>query len=240
MTNLRTALSVLACSAAFITSSQAQIVWDPSSVSAITGPSDISALGTSLDALTPHSITLFGGANSGSGSLTVQDTTFNIGTSDSYIAVSNIFDGGDGQAPDGLNAYQQPSQQPTPPSDTNSYNYDELMTHCAATGGSSTVNFSNLTSGQQYQVQIWNSTGRQTTYTSGASSVILTGRDYALGSFVANGTTAAFTFAASGGNDYGVVGDIAIRAVPEPSTYAALALGLCVLVGVTHLRRLAA
>jgi hypothetical protein len=232
------AVTVLLTSAA---ASHAQIVWNPLLTGAITGPSDIDTLGTPVDALTPHSITLFGAGSQSSGTLTVGDTTFNVGSaSDSHISVSGAFDGGDGNGPDGLNAYETAGQEPTPPMSTDAYNYDELMTHNAASDNSGgvpstvTVSLSGLTAGQTYDVQIWNATGRQTTYTSdlavGSSSITLPGGDYAIGQFFATGSTASFTYIASGGsNTYGVISDIAIRAVPEPSTYAMIGLGALVL-----------
>jgi hypothetical protein len=222
-----------------------QIVWNPLLTGTITGPSDIDTNGTFVDAITPHSITNFGQTTQGSGTLTVGDEAFNIGsTSDSYFSVLDSFDGSDGNAPDGLNAYQSPIQEPTPPVDTNSYNYDELMTHCAANDNNlTTVDISNLTVGAAYDVQIWNSTGRQTTYTStlpvGSSSITLAGGDYTIGKFIATTTTASFTFTYSGSNNDGVISDIALREVPEPSTYGAMALGLVALAGITRLRKLA-
>jgi len=228
------AVTVLLASAA---ASHAQIVWNPLLTGTITGPGDIDTLGTSLDALTPHPITTFGAGSQSSGTLTVGDTTFNVGSmSDSYISISGAFVGGDGNGPDGLNTYESAAQEPTPPIDTNAYNYDELMTLCTASDNPNnvdsavTVSLSGLTAGQVYDVQIWNSTGRQTTYTSdlavGSSSVTLTGNDYAIGQFLATGPTASFSYIASGGsNTYGVITDIAIRDVPEPSTYAMIGLG---------------
>lgn len=228
------AATVLLASAA---ASHAQIVWNPLLTGTITGPGDIDPLGTSFDAITPHQIALFGAGTQSSGTLAVGDTTFNVGSmSDSHISIAGAFVGGDGNGPDGLNVYESAAQEPTPPTNIDAYNYDELMTYCTASDNPNnvdsavTVSLSGLTAGQVYDVQIWNSTGRQTTYTSdlavGSSSVTLAGNDFAIGQFLATGSTASFSYIASGGsNTYGVVGDIAIRDVPEPSTYAMIGLG---------------
>jgi hypothetical protein len=210
-------------------SARAQIIWNPLGPAAITGSSDISTTGTFVDAITPHSISTYGNTAQPS-SLTVGDTTFNVGSfSDGTFSLSStvgIADGSDGNAPDGLNAYQAVGSQPPAPSSTDELNYNELLTHCTFSGGTVTVDMSGLVSGNAYQIQVWNSTGRQTTYTSGLDSVTLTGNDFILGDFIAPlSSTESFTFIQSGSNDLGVISDIALRQVPEPSTYATLALG---------------
>jgi hypothetical protein len=185
---------------------RAQITWDTGSVTGITGASDISTLGEPVDAL---------GANAQTGSaITVGDTTFNpfLG-SDTGITIS----GAVGLGTDGSGA--------TSPA------YDKVLDDVAYanTGDTGTVTFNSsiLVAGDTYQVEIWNDGGRPTEFT-GANTVELSG-EFALGTFTAGSGSESFTFYTDLPNNAGEFDAVALRLVPEPSTYAMMIGGLALL-----------
>ena len=210
----------LAASALLVVSAsalQAQITWGGAQT--ITDASDISTLGTSVDAIS---------ANRAGSTITIGDTTFKGMISDSTFSFNNAGGGGtDGSGSDA-----------TP--------YQAILYGTAYAGGgvTGTVTLSNLTLGQTYQLQIWNAAqnGRPTTFT-GGNTVDLTGGDFALGTFLATSATESFTFVSDLPGGFGEVNAIALRdipAVPEPSTYAAMVLGLLALAGFARFRKLTA
>jgi hypothetical protein len=213
----------------------AQIIWG--TATAITGPTDVSMLGTFLSGATAD--------NSGDTDV-VGDATFVHGGT-SMITLPNV-GGSDG------------STSPTPSATSaNAANYNDLLLGCAYVGtgtDSATIvlgSASNpLTLGSTYQVQIWDSvdySGRTTTFSDttptdssipGGDSVTLdpsiagpTGDygigEYAIGTFVATGTTEDISWTSTAGSldaQFGEVNAVDLRAVPEPSTYALMFGGL--------------
>ena len=181
---------------------------------AITGPSDISTLGTFVDAL---------GANHFGSSVTIGDTVFTtFFGSDSHINFSGPVAGGS----DGSGSTATP--------------FLTVMDGVAFAGFSDTstilfgtADISGLTLGHTYQVQVFNDGGRLTNIIS-ANSVQLS-HSFTTGSFVAAASTASFTFSSPNASDAGEISAITLRditTVPEPSTWAmALAggrrAGLC-------------
>jgi hypothetical protein len=112
------------------------------------------------------------------------------------------------------------------------------------TPGIGTITMSGLTSGDEYQIQIFNvNGGRPTTYTSGTNSVIVGGAvtgagpgQYVIGTFTANSATDSFTFQNTPGSTIdvaaGEVNGLSLRDlsdVPEPSTYAMMLAALALL-----------
>jgi hypothetical protein len=113
-----------------------------------------------------------------------------------------------------------------------------------------TVTVSGLTSGDNYQVQVWSSypyssPNAHTTFTgpSGSNTVTLLpeNNQFALGTFTASGSTESFNY--DYGNRYGLVNAVSVRelaSAPEPSTVGLLGLGLLgVMLLVRHQRRAA-
>lgn len=103
-----------------------------------------------------------------------------------------------------------------------------------------------LTMGHEYQVQIWETDNQTTFYgPSIADFVTIDSGDYAVGTFVATGTTANISFVQgtplTQSNVSTVtalsVRDLGVVDVPEPSTYGTLALGLVMLAAITRWRR---
>ena len=100
-----------------------------------------------------------------------------------------------------------------------------------ASGANATLTLSGLTSGQDYQLQVftpyWN-TNYETKLISGANTVAMgnTGSapTYVLGLFTADATTQTFQFTANTGSSYGLLAAVNVVAVPEPSTWAMLLL----------------
>lgn len=198
----------------------------------ITGDSDVFTDGAYVDAFQAPT----GGYNGRTTAATVVNgVTFNINDtgshSDGTFSLGGVSDGTDGDYP-----Y------------VGSTAYKSVLADCAYTFGTGTVSISGLTNGQEYEIQIWNATPYDPTdYVGSSSSDSIYGArgTYVLGKFFAIGTTASFNFAQpsaveGGGSGASVISAIEIRAVPEPSTYGALALGVLALAGVVRVRKLAA
>ena len=211
---------VLVAVAALTGSARAQILW--TSVGTITGLSDISTDGSYFDALQTST-----NVNFNKKEQTIGDTVFHVintnGTeADGLIAITGSnttgFDGSFTSAPPSSAAYAA-----------------VLGGNAFVQNKSGTIVLSGLTFGDVYQVEVWNSTKHSTTYDAGTiTPAILTGGDFALGTFTATASTHSFTFANSvGGDTYGVIDAIAVRditQVPEPSTWALMLGGMGFLV----------
>ena len=100
-------------------------------------------------------------------------------------------------------------------------------------GGNATATLSGLTSGQQYQLQVftpfWNA-NFGTQLISGANTVSMgntaSAPTYVSGLFTADATTQTFDWTAAPGSGYGLFAAVNVFAVPEPSTYAMALAGL--------------
>jgi len=100
-------------------------------------------------------------------------------------------------------------------------------------GGNATATLSGLTSGQQYQLQVftpfWNA-NFGTQLISGANTVSMGNTastpTYVSGLFTADATTQTFDWTAAPGSGYGLFAAVNVFAVPEPSTYAMALAGL--------------
>ena len=180
---------------------RAQIVWQtPQSIS---GVSDISTLGTYVDAI---------GVNDFGGAITIGDTTFNPFFSDSGITQSGVGGGSDG------------SGMTSPP-------YLKVLDGVGYVGfteipQTGTITLNNLVSGDEYQVEVWND-GTRPTPIIGSNTVILA-QQYVLGTFTAGNSPETFTWQNEPGNA-GEINAVALRLIPEPSTYAMMIGGLALL-----------
>jgi len=98
-------------------------------------------------------------------------------------------------------------------------------------GGNATLTLSGLTSGQDYQLQVftpyWDN-NFETKLISGSNTVAMgnTGSapTYVLGTFTADAITQTFDWTANTGSSYGLVAAVNVVTVPEPSTWSMLLL----------------
>jgi hypothetical protein len=190
----------------------------------ITGDSDVFTTGSYVDAFQAAT----GGYNGKTTSAqTVNGVSFNVDNSYTYTdGVFTLSGGGDGT--DGNYPY------------VGSAAYQAVLADCVYSGGAVTVTMSGLTLGQEYEIEVWNSTPYDDTILQGSTPTdtqYLNIGQYTLGTFIA-GATNSFTF--NNGPSHSTVGTIdalEIREIPEPSTYALLALGALTL-GLAARRRL--
>jgi hypothetical protein len=193
--------------AAFLTlagTAHAQIVWlTPQS---ITGPSDISTLGTPFAAV---------GVNNFGSAIAIGDTTFNPIFSD---PTTTITFGPAGGGTDGSHSTATP--------------YSTVLDGVAYVGFSdvpvtTSVTINDLVPGNEYQVEVWNPGGRLTDLI-GKNTVVLSDQlDY--GIFIAGSTSESFNFGPQILGDAGELSAVAVRTIPEPSTYALALAGLVLL-----------
>jgi len=111
--------------------------------------------------------------------------------------------------------------------------YDSILSQAEFGGGSglSTINVGgSLTSGLQYELQVWfvddraASDARVMQFGDGNGNTVDLNDQFAIGTFTANGTTQALTLAPQGfGQAH--ISAYQLRAVPEPSSTALLGLG---------------
>jgi hypothetical protein len=229
------AFSITAFLIVLTATAQAQISWG--AIQTITGnASDIRINGTFFDAIN----TSWNGTNFVT--TTVGDTTFNEltlnpvsgrFTSDGTITDSVMY--GDGN----FGGTGAPTQTDT--LDDTAYGY--VLNHASDGVASVTIGSAlhPLTLGDEYQVQVWGYWGN-TNYgaqLNGANTVDFPngGGGYFIGTFTASATTQAFSYqgnAMSYGK--GFVNDIAVRDIPEPSTYAMMLGGIGMLVLIARFR----
>jgi hypothetical protein len=198
---------------------------------AITGVSDISTAGTSFDAIQ---------GEQGKPVETIGDTTFNL------VTTSTAYGYGDGLISFSANTNFSGADGGFTSASPSSSAYASVLAGCAYVAGQvGTVTISGLTANDEYQVQLWNATGvnygeADNTDYSGVAPLTLGGGDYALGTFTATGSTESFTYTYdSNSHGFGVVSDIAVRELPEPSTWALMLGGVAFLLLLTrrNLRR---
>jgi hypothetical protein len=197
-------------------SAHAQVSWGQT-IYTLTGPSDIQTNGTFFDAINTTT-------NGGYTTTTIGDTTFNalVGGTDGTMSLTVT--GGDGNF---TSTYGGSSSA--------TYNY--VVGHATDSSGS-TVTIGSalhpLTLGDLYQVQVWGywPNPMYGAELNGDPSVSFPngGGGYALGTFTATAITQTFTYQGNSQSfGAGFVNDIAVREVPEPSTYALMLGGLALL-----------
>jgi len=213
---------------------QAQILWDsPQNVS---NDSNVLTTGTYFDAAL-----LLAGANGGN-PLTVNGVAFNIianGTTDVTDSSGDIE----------LTSQRNPAAGVGSPDLTATAAYNTLLTSPVySIGPVQTLTLNNLTVGDTYQVEVWSATGRTGSFLtdfSGSSPVTLNSNteQYAVGTFIATGSTFSFTASAGVGSqaDASIFNAVSVfeegtQSVPEPSTYMLLVAGFLTL-GVIQSRR---
>jgi len=198
----------------------------------ITGDSDIKTNGSYVDAFQAASAGAFGKDGIVETANTVAFNPNSGTNTDGTITLSgNMGPGSDGYAPGGSSSA-----------------YQAILADCQYTGGVGTVTLGSVTNplvvGDEYQVQVWNSTPYDaTSYTGSTPTDTITApiNTYEIGTFTATGTTASFTVGAPPAGTLHtsgayVVDAISLRDIPEPSTYAMLIGGLALLGFCVHRR----
>lgn len=194
--------------------SEAQILWAVPQT--VTGVSDISTLGTYVDALQGYS-----GKTT---AYTIGDTVFHFSSThnDGVISLTP------GSGAVGIGAGTGGSATTASP------DYNAALAECAYVQGAGVygdVNLMNLTVGHVYQVEVWDLP--YASVLSGVSNVTLTSNQFVLGTFTATSATQTFTWTTPT-NSYASLSDVALRditsSVPEPGTYAMLLAGLGMLI----------
>jgi len=197
-------------------SAQAQVLWTTPSL--ITGVGDIATNGSYLDAIKASTV-------EATIDQTIGTTTFNIINSGGTevdgpgdITLSNFLTtaGNDG------------SFTSAPPSSAAYANILRGVTGVQIGDPAGTVTLNGLTSGSEYQVQVWNATAsseNDIAELSGASPVELNGSDFVLGTFTATGSSQSFDFSVPADNvtPYAAISAVAVRDLtetPEPVTWA--------------------
>lgn len=181
----------------------ATISWGPAMQ--ITGDRDILTEGVLLEA----------DAAGSAAAATVNGVTFAAWTGSSTYVVPGP--AGFGFQSSGFNAA-------TPPFSNLSAAYQSLLSAGLTNNGSVTLTLSNLTVGDQYEVQVWandaggNSGGEtvdsQTTLFYDNGGVSGEPGSYAIGTFVADGTTQVITFAPANGASEAIINALQLRTVP--------------------------
>ena len=126
-----------------------------------------------------------------------------------------------------------------PTASPSSVDYSNVVSHFGYNNGGEglRINFSNLTMGQTYEVELWSTSGFKSEFSGANAGDLGTGNTYVVGTFTAADTTASIT--AIDVAAYTTISDVALRqvSVPEPSTYALMLGGLTLLfVGLRHKR----
>jgi len=179
-------------------------------------------------------------------------TAVNVGSTSGVTVNGVTFGADDGKVT--TNGTQRPDFAPSPDPSI-SANYHTLLDSIRTNG--SNISISGLTSGTEYQVQIWvndsrypNTATRQTTFSAGnTSGYVQASRDdtqyhlgqFVIGTFTADGTTQTITYQGYNGDDpptpladANYVNALLVTTVPEPGSAAFLGLLLC---GAGFLRR---
>jgi hypothetical protein len=217
------ALAVLTVTA-FTSHAQAQILWTASGP--ITGLSDIATNGSYFDAIK-------GSTFAATSDQTIGTTTFNIINSGGtevdgpgHISLTNLAatNGGDG------------SFTSASPSSAAYANVLSGVSYIINGNPAGSINLSGLTSGNKYQVEVWDATSstnseNDSALMSGVSPVELSESEFAVGTFTASGSTFSFTFSVPADHvtQYAGISAVAVReiaTVPEPSTWALILGGL--------------
>jgi len=204
--------------------------------SAITGDSDIVTMGTYIDAVKTAG-TASGDYTTGNG-VVFHTHTASGAFSDGHIALSGV----------GPNTNSGIGTASTTDAAYNAALTGILYFYSGDVNNppTGTATFSGLTSGHDYRIQVWNTSGASgwgnTTYTGSTPlDSISFADDFAIGTFTATGSTAAFTISGNGGFPMiSAISLYAVPSVPEPSAYALIGLGLLALIGFRRLRQLKA
>ena len=208
-------LLALASTLALAGKAQAQIIW--SLPHTITGDSDVSTLGTYVDALQlgpgKSSAQIVNGVNF-KAAVASNDGTISFSTISQSFTAS--------LAPAGA----------SPAYDAILHGTGGLNGQTGGVNNVATFTLSGLTLGSVYQLQVW-SIGYPTTYSSPGGASVNLSSSFDIGTFTATAATQKFTITATGNNSYGTITDISLRdvtSVPEPSAYAMMITGLGLLV----------
>jgi hypothetical protein len=219
MKNLLLGISAFALMLACTGSLHAQVLWEtPKSWTGTAA--DVVSVGKSISAQT---------YNYSDTSEIVGDTNFVTPSVTNYYGPPS-FNGGDGS---GSTATPYLAA-------LNGCDYVNVIPNSDPSGVSQTLTFtiSGLTAGTYYSVQVWdvagyagpNNANQRETELSGVSPAFLVGSDYVIGTFTAPlSGTESFTMSGLPGGNYGEINAVAVRDVPEPSTYAMMLAGLAVL-----------
>jgi hypothetical protein len=213
------------------------ITWG--SVGSITNPSNISTNGTFIDAVTLHGL---------QNPPTPDYTSTTIGDS-TFTNLNSLFSA-TGGSPSQSATYgaitvtddNTANHQIAPTSDTD---YQKALGYAGYTsaGEPGTISFSDLTKNQSYQVEVWSyySDNRFDPVLSGTTPIELdcSVGQYVVGTFTASSSTFTFDYGLATHSDSAgaLVNAVALREVPEPSTW--LMMGVSAALVAWRLRRTA-
>ena len=185
---------------------QLEVTW--TAPTAVSGPGDLVSTGTLLSALT-------GAATS----VTISGVTFETSPSGITLNLASV-----------VSSYTPGSYS------SGNANYDALLNRgfFTAVNGTGKINFNGLTAGNVYRVQLWTpawDANYATVFSSPANDTVQMGNTatqptYVTGTFTAQSSSEFINFAGYGGSTRGLLAAATVydvTAIPEPSTYAALA-----------------